>query len=201
MAGPASGPAHRQTVRDLLNPLHENPRAGTKRVRSRLVAHSVRPKRQTLVWPVRSRLRMNVARIPSSSGTRIRRPGRILVVDDEPHLAEALQTGLSDENEVVVANDATEALARLERGEFYDVVLCELMMPVMDGIDLHRRVSVAHPDMADRIVFMTSEATTARIEAFFCHVPNILLEKPVHLEGLHALIERRLRGAGAAAAC
>src|SRR5580704_10322655 len=103
----------------------------------------------------------------SQSGMCIRRPGRVLVVDDDRLLADALQRDLSDENEVVIESEAAKALAQLERGEFYDVLLCELMMPAMDGIDLHRRLCASHRDVADRIVFMTGEATTARIDAFF----------------------------------
>jgi CheY-like chemotaxis protein len=126
------------------------------------------------------------------SGTRVRRPGRILVVDDEPSLGEALNRLLSDENEVVVVHDATSALARLAGGERYDVVLCDLMMPVMDGIELHRRLSLTCPEEAKRMVFMTGGAMTARVEAFFRRVPNLLLDKPIDLDGLRALIERRV---------
>jgi CheY-like chemotaxis protein len=126
------------------------------------------------------------------SGTRVRRPGRILVVDDEPSLGEALNRLLSDENEVVVVGDAAAALARLEGGERYDVVLCDLMMPVMDGIELHRCLSLTCPAEAGRMVFMTGGAMTARVEAFFRRVPNLLLDKPIDLDGLRALIERRV---------
>ncbi|MGO9835632.1 MAG: response regulator [Polyangiaceae bacterium] len=129
------------------------------------------------------------------SATRVRRPGRILVVDDEASLGEALQRLLSDENEVVVVHDATSALARLaggKRGERFDVVLCDLMMPIMDGIELHRRLSLTCPEEAERMVFMTGGAMTARVEAFFRRVPNLLLDKPIDLDGLHALIERRV---------
>lgn len=127
------------------------------------------------------------------SGTRPR-PGRVLVIDDEPLLGEAVARALSRDNQVVVARDAAEAVARLQRGERYDVVLCDLMMPYMDGIDFHRHVAVTLPAEADRIVFITGGAITVRIESFFRRVPNLLLEKPIDLEGLRALIERRVRG-------
>jgi len=128
----------------------------------------------------------------SVSGTR-RRPGRVLIVDDEPLVAKAVERVLADKNEVVIAADAADALARLEAGERYDVVLCDLMMPVMDGIELHRRLRASLPGEADRIVFFTGGALTARVEWFFRQVPNVLLEKPIDVEGLHALIERRVR--------
>jgi hypothetical protein len=42
------------------------------------------------------------------------------------------------------------------------------------------------------MVFMTGGAMTARVEAFFQRVPNLLLDKPIDLDGLRALIERRV---------
>ena len=136
---------------------------------------------------------MPQAPILPPSGSRPR-PGRILVIDDEPLLGEAVARALSRENQVIVVTDAAQAVARLERGERYDVVLCDVMMAVMDGIDFHRRVAQTLPAEADRIVFITGGAITTRVESFFRRVPNLLLEKPIDLDGLRALIERRVRG-------
>src|SRR5579863_1615143 len=111
----------------------------------------------------------------SQADTRIRRLGRVLVIDDEPTHAHVLRRHLSDDNQVVVVSETHAALDRLVRGERYDVLLCELMMPSMDGIDLHRHLCSSHPDAADRMVFMTGKVTTVRIEAFFHRVSNVLL--------------------------
>jgi CheY-like chemotaxis protein len=129
-----------------------------------------------------------------SSGTRCRRPGRVLVIDDEPAVLRQIAEMLSDAHEVVAVISAAQALERLLAGERYDVVLCDLMMPIMDGIELHRRLAASLPDEADRIVFFTGDALTARVDAFFAHVPNVLLEKPIDFEGLRGLVERRARG-------
>jgi CheY-like chemotaxis protein len=134
---------------------------------------------------------------PSSSGTR-RRPGRVLVIDDEPLLGAAVQRALSRDNEIVVVSDAASALSRLQAGERYDVVLCDLMMPAMDGIEFYRQLSSTVPEEASRVVFITGGALTARVESFFRRVPNVLLDKPIDLDGLCALIERRVRGDAAA---
>ncbi len=127
------------------------------------------------------------------SGTR-RRHGRVLVVDDEPALGRTLQQVLSRDSEVVVTTDASAALARLLAGEWYDVVLCDVMMPDMDGIEFHRRLSASLPQEADRIVFITGGAFTARAAAFFEHARNLVLQKPLDLEGIRALIARRVLG-------
>jgi CheY-like chemotaxis protein len=126
------------------------------------------------------------------SGTR-RRPGRVLVIDDEPLLGRAVERALSDENQVVVVSDAAAALRRLTAGERYDVVLCDLMMPSMDGLDFHRHLSAVLPDEARRIVFITGGVVTERVESFVRHSHNLLLEKPIDLDGLRAMIERRVR--------
>lgn len=132
-------------------------------------------------------------RLPTKpcSGTYIR-PGRVLVIDDEALLGDALRRALGRDHHIVAVGEAGEALTRLQSGERYDVVLCDVMMPGMDGIEFHRRLSLVLPDEAARIVFISGCAVTARVEAFFNRAPNLLLEKPVDLEGLRALIERRV---------
>jgi CheY-like chemotaxis protein len=124
-----------------------------------------------------------------------RRMGRILVVDDEDLIGVALRRVLYGENEVVAVTQAAEALARLNAGERYDVVLCDLRMPVMDGIEFHRMLSVTLPEEAGRIVFITGGALTARAEAFFRGAQNLLMTKPLDVDGVRQLIERRHRGA------
>lgn len=131
------------------------------------------------------------SRKPGPSGTHVR-PGLILVIDDEPFLRDAVRRSLSGDHVVVVAiSEAAEALTRLEDGQRYDLILCDLMMPGMDGIEFHRRLSLVLPQEAAKIVFITGGATTARVEAFFRRVPNTLLEKPLDLDELRTLIEQR----------
>ena len=88
-----------------------------------------------------------------TSGTRPR-VARVLVVYHEPLLAEALRLALSEEFEVRVATDARQALASMGVGDWYDVVLCEVAMPGMSGVDLRNHVQVASPDQAARFVFI-----------------------------------------------
>lgn len=129
------------------------------------------------------------------------RPACVLVIDDEPFLGDAVRRALGEQHLVVCVTEAAEALARLQRGERYDVVLCDLMMPAMDGIEFHRRLAAELPEEAARVAFITGGAVTARVEAFFRRVPNLLLEKPLDLDGLRALVERRVRGPGWSRQC
>jgi CheY-like chemotaxis protein len=122
-----------------------------------------------------------------------RRMGRVLVLDDEHLVGVVLSRVLYRENEVVAVMQAAEALARLNAGERFDVVLCDLRMPVMDGIEFRRQLSLTLPEEANRIVFITGGPLTPRAEGFFQSAQNLLMSKPLDVDGVRQLIERRCR--------
>jgi CheY-like chemotaxis protein len=126
-------------------------------------------------------------------------PGRarILVVDDEPYVTRALQRSLSPEHEVVTVNGARAALKLLDQGSRYDLILCDVMMPGMTGMDLYMELCRTAPDQAQRIVFMTGGAFTPRALSFLQEVPNPKLSKPLDLRQLRALVGRSAQPAAA----
>jgi anti-sigma regulatory factor (Ser/Thr protein kinase) len=63
--------------------------------------------------------------------------GRILVVDDEEVLRRTMQRLLGAEHDVSLAASGAEARSLLERDSSFDLILCDLMMPEMTGMDLH----------------------------------------------------------------
>jgi CheY-like chemotaxis protein len=119
---------------------------------------------------------------------------RVLVIDDEPLIARILQRGLS-RHEVTVAGQARDALARIERGETFDVILCDLMMPDLSGIDLHEYLARQHPGIAARVVFMTGGAFTSKARLFLSNVANERIDKPFSLAQVNQLVERHLSAA------
>ena len=70
-----------------------------------------------------------------------------LVVDDEPPLGRALTAALLGEHDVVCATSGEAALERLASDDRFDVILCDLMMPDLDGMELWKRVRAARPDL------------------------------------------------------
>jgi two-component system NtrC family sensor kinase len=86
------------------------------------------------------------------------KPQRALVVDDEQVVRDVVTHVLELHGyEVDCAGDSTEALARVEAGE-YDVVLTDLRMPgELDGIGFHKRLQQSRPELARRVVFMTGD--------------------------------------------
>jgi CheY-like chemotaxis protein len=128
----------------------------------------------------------------TASGTLPRR-ARVLVVDDESLVAESLRLVLSDEFVVSATTQPESALAGIASGESFDVILCDVMMPAMSGVELRNRIEDIAPDQAARVVFVTGGIVMPEVRALLESVPNAWLEKPIDLEGLRELIRRRVR--------
>jgi signal transduction histidine kinase len=124
---------------------------------------------------------------------RLSRRGRILVVDDEPMVQSAVLRMLGREHEVVAVTRAQEAVDRLLAGEPFDVILCDLMMPHMTGMDLHAELTRSLPKTADRMVFMTAGAFTPSAHEFLARVANPRLEKPFDARSVRSLVHSLLR--------
>lgn len=118
---------------------------------------------------------------------------RVLVIDDEMLVAESLRRVLADESEVIVATQAAAALARLSSGEWYDVILCDIMMPGMHGVALLEHVKRDQPELAARFIFITGGIVLPHIQALLQDVSNLVLAKPLDLPALRELVRRRTR--------
>ncbi|MEP7122176.1 MAG: ATP-binding protein [Byssovorax sp.] len=125
---------------------------------------------------------------PPSSGFAAVPRARILVVDDEPALGPAVRALFAGEHDVVVAVSGREALARLVDDPDFDVILCDLMMPDLTGMDLFEELKSIRPELAERFVFMTGGALTGRAEEFFKRHANRCIQKPFDLAELRSLV-------------
>jgi CheY-like chemotaxis protein len=118
----------------------------------------------------------------------------VLVVDDEPLVAESLRLVLSADFSVTITTDAMEALGWISSGQTFDVILCDVMMPNLNGIQLRDRIEAVAADQAARIVFVTGGILLPSVRGLLESVPNAWIEKPIDLEGLRDLVRRRARG-------
>ncbi|MGD0673932.1 MAG: response regulator [Polyangiaceae bacterium] len=132
-----------------------------------------------------------------ASGWRRRIPS-MLIVDDEPLVGAALGRTLADEFAVVVASSGNEAFERVRFGASFDVILCDVNMPAMDGVELLERLRESEPSLAARVIFMTGGLTDHTLRERVESLPNLLLEKPLDLDALRALVRRRAGGCQAA---
>ena len=112
---------------------------------------------------------------------------KVLVIDDHPAMGTSLKLLLRAEHEVDAVTSAEAAWPLLETIR-YDVILCDLMMPGVTGVDLYRRVFELHPSIAERFVFMTGGTTTASVHQFVVETQRKVLEKPFAPEALRAVL-------------
>lgn len=113
-----------------------------------------------------------------------RRRGKILLVDDEAALGATVQRMLAAAHDVVCLTSARDALDRIRQGERFDVILCDLMMPDVTGMDLHAALSLEVPDQVDKMAFMTGGAFTSRAHDFLDRVRTPCIEKPFSSQDL-----------------
>jgi CheY-like chemotaxis protein len=124
---------------------------------------------------------------------RVARRLTVLVIDDEPAVGTSIARVLGD-HDVTPIVSARAALALLEGGTSFDVVLSDVMMPEMSGMELHAALARTRPDVAARMVFMTGGAFTATARAFLERIPNERIEKPFGAAALRELVERVATG-------
>jgi PAS domain S-box-containing protein len=116
------------------------------------------------------------------------RRGKLLIVDDEVVFSGSLRRLLSGEHDVSVLNSGREALDRITGGEHFDVILCDLMMPEVSGVDLHTELLRVVPEQANRMIFLTGGAFTRSSQQFLESITNRWFEKPCDLNELRAAV-------------
>jgi CheY-like chemotaxis protein len=120
---------------------------------------------------------------------------RVLVIDDEESVHRAMTRLLGRTLDVCCA-DAHAALRRLEGGERFDLVLCDVAMAGISGIELHGRVKALDPGQAARIVFLSGGAFGPEAKVFFSATGAAVLDKGSHPDELRAAVDGHLRTLG-----
>jgi CheY-like chemotaxis protein len=116
----------------------------------------------------------------------------VLVVEDEPALALAVTDALRDAGYLVDrAADGQDALARVTAQPF-DLVICDLKMPRLDGKAFYRALSEAVPGLARRVVFMTGDVAGTDAEQFLKDSGCRWLAKPFRLADLVRVVREGL---------
>jgi DNA-binding NtrC family response regulator len=111
-------------------------------------------------------------------------PLRVLVIDDERPIVDAVRMVL-DEFDVVGVTSVADARAFIDRGERFDVVLCDLSMPGVSGMAFFASLD---PEHKARVVFLTGGAFTPASRDFLASVPNRCVEKPFPVESLRQIV-------------
>ncbi len=117
---------------------------------------------------------------------------RILVVDDEPINLQYLSQMLTQEGHgVETADNAGDALKKIEEGG-YDLLLLDIKMPGMSGMELYKRIQKTVPSLAGRVVFITGDVMGSDTMDFLTRTKSSYITKPVDIEQLKRDIGRIL---------
>ena len=112
----------------------------------------------------------------------------ILILDDEEMLLDLLTMMLRPHTSTVCSS-LLEAKALIEPNPYaFDVMLCDIMMPELNGMDLLQRVRAEAPELESRFVFMTGGAFSSSARRFLDEITNPVLEKPFDLRALDAVV-------------
>jgi DNA-binding NtrC family response regulator len=116
-----------------------------------------------------------------------------MVVDDEPTICQLLSHALTKAGySVETIDNATVALERLER-ERYSLILLDVQMAGMNGIELYKRMGEIAPSLQRRVVLMTGDTVTPATHNFLKSVKACCISKPFDIEQLKKDINQKLR--------
>jgi signal transduction histidine kinase/CheY-like chemotaxis protein len=116
-------------------------------------------------------------------------PRASLVIDDDASMRRLLRSYLEGFGyEVDEAGDGAQAL-RLALGRYYDIIICDIRMPIMDGMEFFVALRERHPERAARVIMSTGVLPTDAADRFLRSLTNPRLQKPFKLTALRAAIE------------
>jgi PAS domain S-box-containing protein len=120
----------------------------------------------------------------------VNKKGRILVVDDEPGVRELLGKVMTEMGHSVdVISDAGSAMKIIDAGTIYDVILSDIRMPGMNGVDLCSLIIRKIPEMKNRIIVITGDVMGADIKAFLNTNKLAYLAKPFDIKVLKKQVQ------------
>ncbi len=130
---------------------------------------------------------------PTDRRKRLSRPRRrrLLVVDDETLLARSIELQLQEDHDVEIVATGHAAIERLRREPPFDLVLCDMMLPDISGMDVYEQARAIGNGSHERFVFMTGGSFTPRVFKFLRDNEVPCLEKPFTAEQLKEIIDPR----------
>jgi CheY-like chemotaxis protein len=119
---------------------------------------------------------------------------RILVVDDEPHICRALDRLLTDKGHQVDTTPSPLKALEMLRDTRYDLILLDLRMPDMSGIELYERIGIIAPALQRKVVCVTGDVVSSQNETFLHETGIPCVAKPFGVNDLMRQVKQVLEG-------
>ena len=114
---------------------------------------------------------------------------RVLVIDDEKYIVDLLYEYLSPIGyDVETATNGDEAKIKIVAHKF-DAIICDIKMPGVSGMELYEYVTERHPDMANRVIFITGDSMATETSKFLKTFTVKYIRKPFNLSEIYETIK------------
>jgi signal transduction histidine kinase len=113
----------------------------------------------------------------------------LLLVEDDPTVVGVVVRTLANDNTLIIANNGYEAL-QLASAQPFDVILCDLRMPGIDGLELYRRLYERAPARAARLIFMSGDTSSSAASEALAATGRPFLAKPFTPAELFAAVSQ-----------
>lgn len=122
---------------------------------------------------------------------------KVLCIDDEPLILSSMVRVLRG-HEVTVFLSPQRALDHLLGADRpgYDVILCDMIMAGMSGVDVYVTLHAERPELIPKVVFCSGVSLMPGVDAFLDSVPNRRLDKPYDAEALREVVRSVGSGRG-----
>jgi len=120
--------------------------------------------------------------------------GRVLLVDDDESVLRTVGRLLRRQHDVVSVSDPREALRRLQAGEPFDAVVCDIVMPHLTGDQLFVRMMETRPELEERFTFMSGGLRSSGRESRVDGLGRPVLEKPFDVKVLRDMVKALVDG-------
>lgn len=120
---------------------------------------------------------------------------RILIIDDEVYIRKIIEYNLKKEgHDIVLCENADEAEYLIEKGEVFDLIITDLMMPVTTGLDFLRKIRKKYKLDSQKVMMISAKGMEKDIDEANLYKVNGYVMKPFNLEQLKKDIKTVLQG-------
>ena len=114
------------------------------------------------------------------------------MIDDESAICALIERMLRGEHDVVSTTYPEQAVQMIRDGERFDLIISDVMMPVMNGVEVHAAIASIDADSAGRLAFFTASVLSPDLERRLGALPNTVLRKPVSVSAMRTFVRGRI---------